>query len=52
MNKCQKCPYHYIDFRENGKCQLDSKVVNAYGCERDLTIEKFKEGNGNTKRNL
>lgn len=36
MNKCKECPFRYIDFRKNWKCRLNSKIVNAYGCEREL----------------
>jgi len=42
MNKCKECPFRYIDFRKNWKCRLDIKVVNAYGCEKDLAKEKLK----------
>ncbi|MDD5013831.1 MAG: hypothetical protein PHW73_01850 [Atribacterota bacterium] len=37
MNKCIKCPFKFIDFRKNRKCLLDNKIVNAYGCYRDLS---------------
>lgn len=37
MNKCKECPFRYIDHRKNWKCRLNSKVVNAYGCEEDLS---------------
>ena len=37
MNKCIDCTFKFIDFRNNRKCLLDNKIVNAYGCYRDLS---------------
>ena len=42
MNKCKDCPFQYIDYGGNQKCRIDSKIVNAYGCERDLSVEKLR----------
>jgi len=42
MNKCKECPFLYVDFEGYQKCELDSKVINAYGCERDLSVEKLR----------
>jgi hypothetical protein len=39
MNKCIDCTFRFIDFRKNRKCLLDNKIVNAYGCYRDLSKE-------------
>ncbi len=39
MNKCIDCTFRFIDFRDNQKCLLDNKIVNAYGCYRDLSKE-------------
>ncbi len=39
MNKCISCPLKYIDIRNNNRCLLDNKIVNAYGCYRDLSKE-------------
>jgi len=39
MNKCISCPLKYIDIRNNNRCLLDKKIVNAYGCYKDLSKE-------------
>lgn len=45
-NKCSECDNSYIhlgrDFQYQ-TCTLDSKVVNAYGCDRDLLGNNAEE---------
>ena len=37
MNRCNKCKFAYQNTEEKYRgCKLDDKVVNAYGCEKDL----------------
>lgn len=35
-NKCVGCPFDYTNKCDNHICLLDNKIVNAYGCNRDL----------------
>jgi len=40
MNRCIECRFCYSNKRGSRLCKLDKLVVNAYGCERDLTEER------------
>lgn len=48
LNKCKGCEhaYTYIPIGEGSEyraCKLDDKVVNAYGCERELLVNSAEE---------